>query len=172
MKKGTALVICLTAVLAMTGCNGVGGFHAYSISSTSMQPTFYAGDKLFVDESYDSSHAVSDGDIIVFRHNGNVLIKRVTAMAGETIEGKNGLLLRNGVALDEPYAHHSDEPPAELQTFAARVVPADELFVTGDNRDFSLDSRLSEFGNVHLSDVMGKPAFIYSSSHGQTGRTF
>jgi signal peptidase I len=161
---------CVFALLIVTyGCYLLMRFRAYSIPSIAMEPTINAGDRLFVDQHYYSHHRIADGDLVAFRHNEFILIKRVTALAGETIEGRDGVLLRNGVAVNEPYAQHSSEPLPQLETFPPLVVPEGEIFVTGDNRDHSLDSRSDEFGIVHPSDVMGRASFVYWSKKGKPG---
>jgi hypothetical protein len=70
-----------------------------------MDPAIYSGDKVTVDTAFYSQHPIADGDIIVFHRNGSVMVKRVSAISGETIEGKNGKLIRNGASLAEPYLH-------------------------------------------------------------------
>jgi signal peptidase I len=167
----TVIVLSLILpVIFLFGCKGSSDLHPFRVVGTSMEPTVYPGDRVFVDESYYLGHRIADGDIVVFRHNGNILIKRVTAIAGETVEGENGTILRNGKPLNEPYAHHSGNPPPEMQTFPARTVPTGEIFVAGDNRDFSLDSRFPEYGAVHVSDVMGKLAYVYWPTKGSLGQ--
>jgi len=148
--------------------------HAFRLSSDSMQPTLYSGDLITVDKSYYSKHSVSDGDIIAFRHGDYILAKRVSAVGGETIEGKDGKLIRNGIVLEEPYLKSPDEPVDSSEaTFSARRIPEGEIFVTGDWRSRSLDSRYPDFAPVHTSDVVGKVVYVYSSSHpGQQGRKF
>ena len=163
------VVISSAATLSVTGCNHIGPIHAYAITSKSMEPTINEGDKVLVDESYYSNHPMEDGALVVFRHNEYILIKRVIALAGETVESREGVLVRNGHTLNEPYARHTGDPSPAMQTFPARVVPPGELFVTGDNRDFSLDSRLPEFGIVHPTDVLGTPTLV-TSNHGFTSR--
>jgi signal peptidase I len=168
--KASYLVVCFSALGFFSGCSHIGPLHGYTIESSSMEPTISKGDKIIVDDSYYSRRSIADGDLVVFRHKDVVLIKRVSAIAGETIEGKDGILIRNGHPLDEPYARHLGPPISELQNFAARAVPPREIFVTGDNRDNSLDSRIAEFGAVHTSDVTGAPTYIQSSQHGTSGR--
>ncbi len=152
----------------------LGSFYPYRISSESMAPTLYAGDKIFANQGYYAQHKLADGDLVVFRHRNLILVKRVSALQGETIEGKDNKFFRNNVALVEPYAVYSKESPIPvIDTFAKRTVPAGEIFVTGDSRDASLDSRSAEFGAVHISDVLGRVSMVYMSSHrGQAGRTF
>jgi signal peptidase I len=149
-------------------------FHAYQVSSNSMAPTLYAGDHIFANQAYYAQHSIADGDLVVFRREDRLLIKRVSAIPGEIIEGRVGVLYRNDVALGEPYASFSkDSPLPEIENFSARKIAADEIFVTGDSRDMSLDSRSQEFGPVHMIDVVGRVSYVYLSSHsGQTGRRF
>jgi signal peptidase I len=148
-------------------------FRPYRVAGESMAPTFSTGDKIFADETYYAHHPIADGDLVVFRHGDSILIKRVTAKAGETVEIKEWVVLRNGQALHEPYAHNSSEPQPEFRTFAPRTIPAGEIFVTGDNRDFSFDSRMgAQFGVVKTSDVIGKATSVYWTEHGRIGRRF
>jgi len=127
-----------------------------------MRPALSQGDKIFIDQGYYATHAMQDGDIVVFRHNDILLIKRISALPGELIEGKDGILLRNGKPLNEPYlAPLTDGPIPELDTFAKRQLPSDQVFVTGDNRHLSLDSRSEGYGPVYTKDIVGKLAFVY-----------
>ncbi|MGA8939497.1 MAG: signal peptidase I [Acidobacteriaceae bacterium] len=174
---GFLAALCLGVVLVLAAVPlaiKLGSFHSYRISSNSMAPTLYAGDKIFENEDYYTHHKWADGDLVVFRHGNLILAKRVSALPGETIEGKGDKLIRNGVALVEPYAVYSKENPIpEIDTFALRKVPAGEIFVTGDSRDLSLDSRSADFAPVLISNVLGRVSIVYTSSHrGQTGRTF
>lgn len=165
MKPVANFVISLSALLFLGGCSHIGPIHGYTITSKSMEPTIYEGDKITTRENYYSNHSIADGDLVVFHHNDFVLVKRISAVAGETIEGKDGILIRNGHALSESYARHSGDPSPEMQTFDVRTIPKGEVFVTGDNRDSSLDSRLPEFGVVRTSDVLGIATYVMSSKH-------
>jgi len=80
-------------------------------------------------------------------------IKRVIAVGGDTVEARNGIVFVNGEATEEPYL------PSYASTFdfGPRTVPEGELFVMGDNRDDSVDSR--SFGTIPIGDVVGR-AFI------------
>ena len=127
-----------------------------------MLPHFREGDRIFVDESEQACSNLHDGDVIVLRHGDGLVLKRVIAMSGETISGVDGKVFRNGKQLDEPYL-----APAEVKDFFApksfetRTVAPGELFVMGDNRDRSADSRLQNYGPVRLSDVVGKYSWTY-----------
>jgi signal peptidase I len=136
---------------------------AFYIPSESMTPTLAVGDRVLVNKlSYEGplSHDINRGDIVVFERPPNEtdprvkdLIKRVIGLAGEKVEGRNGQVLINGQPLDEPYL------VAGTQTtdFKAVDVPPEHIFVMGDNRPNSRDSRF--FGAIAEDLVVGR-AFI------------
>ncbi|HEY5380645.1 MAG TPA: signal peptidase I [Acidobacteriaceae bacterium] len=175
---GLAVVVSLLVVAAIVSAPSayrqLVQTRVYTIASESMEPTIYAGDRVTVDAAYYSQHPVADGDIIAFRHNGITLLKRISAVPDETIEGKDDKLIRNGVVLVEPYLHPSDEPSGiEEASFPSRAIPDGQVFVTGDWRSRSLDSRDQSYGLVHTADIVGKVVYLYASSHpNQLGRKF
>lgn len=146
----------------------------FRVSGNSMDPTLWEGDLITSDTAFYSEHPIADGDIVVFRHSDKLLIKRVSAISGETIECKDGKLVRNGVVLTEPYLKIPDKPrdPSDAN-FSPLTIPKGQIFVTGDWRSISTDSRDPDYGPVRVSDVIGKVVYIYGSSHpGQIGRKF
>jgi signal peptidase I len=127
-----------------------------------MLPSLHNGDRIFVDESDQARSDLHDGDIIVLRRKDALVTKRIMAMPGETISGADRKVFRNGKQLNEPYlAPASGDGMPVLTSFAMRTVGPGELFVLGDNRDISSDSRLPEYGPVHISDVVGKYRWTY-----------
>jgi signal peptidase I len=140
-------------------------FQAFYIPSASMEPTLEKGDRVLVNKlSYDL-HDVNRGDIIVFElppekvgpDGIKDLIKRVVGLPGETIETRDGIVYIDGRKLDEPYLADgvtTASPPIEKQ-----VVPDDHVFVLGDNRDNSADSRFPNRGPIPIADVVGR-AFV------------
>lgn len=126
-----------------------------------MLPLLHEGDRIFVDQSDAAQSNLHDGDVIVLRRTDAIVLKRILAMPGETISGTDRKVFRNGKQVDEPYlaSPTADNGPG-LTTFAARKVGADELFVMGDNRDRSLDSREPEYV-VRVSDVVGQYRWTY-----------
>jgi signal peptidase I len=145
------------------------GLHAYNVPSTSMSPTIDAEDKIMVDMRYFHKRTPERGEVIVFRHGDIYLVKRVIGVGGDIVTGRNGVIELNGRALDELYAvHRTPQEAADiLNNFGPVKVPASQLFVVGDNRDQSFDSRttsgLGDFGPVYVTDVVGKPLYRYSS---------
>ena len=127
-----------------------------------MLPQLRPGDRIFVDEADEVRSNLHDGDIIALRRNDAIVLKRIVALPGETISGDHRKVFRNGNQLDEPYLAPAtgDDIPA-LITFAPRTVDSGELFVMGDNRDRSFDSRAAEYAPVRLSDVVGEYRWTY-----------
>ena len=131
---------------------------AFYIPSGSMLPTLEEDDRVLVNKlSYDL-HAVHRGDIVVFESpqgEGEIkdLIKRVIALPGETIEARDGRVLINGQPIEEGYLGPGiTTGPLEPQT-----VPPEHVFVMGDNRGNSKDSRF--FGPISESVIIGR-AFV------------
>jgi signal peptidase I len=171
-----AVGLCLVAAIVYLPSSFREAMHtrAFTVASESMEPTLYRDDGITVDRGYYANHPIADGDIIAFRHSDTILVKRVLAVGGETIQGQDGKLIRNGGALSEPYLKTPDEP-SDLReaTFGPLEIDNDELFVAGDWRSRSLDSREPDYAPVHKSDVVGKVIYVYSSSRpNQRGRRF
>jgi len=133
---------------------------AFYIPSESMVPTLKIGDRVLVNKLSYRTGDVDRGDIVVFARPGGPgpdgiadLIKRVVALPGETVEGRDGRVLVDGEALAEDYL----EPGVTTSAFAPYTVPDDHVWVMGDNRGASDDSR--RFKAVPLDDVVGR-AFV------------
>lgn len=146
-------------------------FQAYYIPSPSMNPTLLEGDRILVNKLSYNLHSVNRGDLVVFsaqEKNGGEddLIKRVIALPGEFVTVGDGRMEINGGFLLEPYLPLQ----TEVNPFATPVncinrpeetagcrVPGDHVFVMGDNRNNSRDSRF--FGPVPIEDIEGR-AFL------------
>jgi signal peptidase I len=150
---------------------------AFYIEYESMLPTLHTGDRVLVEKVSYRIGSPARGDIVVFEQNARVpppeqsvwggvrdslrglvglptsagrdLVKRVVAVEGDEVEGRDGRLWVNGRAVDEPYV---DGLPT--YDFPATTVPKGAVFVMGDNRDNSEDSR--SFGPVPVEDIIGK----------------
>ncbi|MBV9313072.1 MAG: signal peptidase I [Pseudonocardia sp.] len=99
---------------------------------------------------------------------GTDFIKRVIAVGGQTVSccDQRNRVIVDGVALDEPYVYFSPEAGnAQQQSFGPVRVPEGQLFVMGDNRNDSLDSRAPGNGPIPLSAVAGKARFIVFPFH-------
>lgn len=129
---------------------------SFYIPSGSMEGTLTTNDRVLVNKlSYQFSDP-STGDVLVFNRpddlGGDIdnLIKRVIAVGGDTVEGRDGLVFVNGVALDESYL---DEGTL-TSTFSPVIIPPDFIWVMGDSRGNSSDSRV--FGPIALESVVGR----------------
>ena len=89
--------------------------------------------------------------VVVFRRDGGLLLKRAVALGADEVSIEDGVLLVNGVPVDEPYV---DLSRVDGNYFGPRVVPAGSVFVLGDNRADSVDSR--DFGPVPLTALVGR----------------
>lgn len=149
---GTALVIALL----------IRGFlvQPFYIPTESMYPTLKKDDRVLVNKLSYRMHDVNRGDIIVFsapegEATGGIkdLIKRVIALPGETVEGRDGHVYVDGRLLEEPYL-----PDGVVTTdFGPQEIPADAYWMMGDNRTQSRDSRF--FGPIKESTIVGR-AFV------------
>ena len=130
---------------------------AFYIPSESMVPTLEVGDRVFVNKFIYRFSKPERGDIIVFQSvegGDQTLIKRVVGVEGDEIRVQSGLLFVNGEAQNEPYLN--DAVPTN-DFYGPLTVPEDHIFVMGDNRGNSADSRV--FGPLPLENVEGE-AFL------------
>jgi signal peptidase I len=142
----------------------------YYIPSESMEPTLHgcAGcndDHVLVDKISYRAHDVRSGDIVVFHRPADaagyisekILIKRVIALPGDTVDLRNGLVYVNKLLIDEPYINTKKCGPRAtnpLTSVSHWTVPGNDVFVMGDNRCQSEDSR--QFGPIATSSIVGR----------------
>jgi signal peptidase I len=133
---------------------------AFYIPSESMVPTLEVGDRVLVNKLSYTTGDIGRGDIVVFARPGGPgtdgiedLIKRVVALPGETVEGRDGKVYVDGEPLEEDYLVDG----VETSVFPPYQVPEDHVWVMGDNRNASDDSR--RFKGVPVDDVVGR-AFV------------
>lgn len=136
----TVIVLLLTYVLRVVGVDG-----------GSMLPTLEDDDRLLLTYASDEFEY---GDIVVIdRYAGEPLIKRVIAVGGDTIEIINTEVFVNGVRLSESYIRGNTVP---RDMTGEVLVPEGFVFVMGDNRSVSKDSRMNEIGLISEKDIVGK----------------
>lgn len=152
-------------ILSLTGAavTRLTGFRSFQIPSTGMEPTIRQGDRIVADMRYYGSRLPNRLDTILFEKGDIFYIKRVIAVGGDLIEGKDRVIYVNGEELDEPYIQHVAEAPEWANTFGPVSVPPGKFFVMGDNRDYSLDSRSEDYGLVDQRFVVGKPLYVFAS---------
>lgn len=181
---GTVFVSCIASVaIATAGCVTINLGSATSTSraadcasrtstyrneQVSMEPALQPGDLVLVVPSGEYGR----GDIVVFRppadEGGDTpFVKRVIAVSGDTIAIQDGRVIVNGTELDEPYVYpgrspfEATEPQSDETTW---TVPPNELFVLGDHRESSVDSR--SFGAISAGSVLGRATYRCSPSPG------
>ena len=133
----------------------------YWTTSGSMEETLQVRDRVLVNRLSYRLHDVRRGDIVVFEKPTGVnsdaddLIKRVMALEGETIEARDNALYVDGHRVLETYL----APDEVIRDFGPVLVPENHIFVMGDNRDNSSDSRV--FGSIPEETIIGRATVLY-----------
>ena len=140
----------------------------FKIEMHSMEQTLEPGQYVFVDKLTPRFDQYHRGDIVVFAppdaaggQDGVPFIKRVIGVAGDTVEVHDGRVYVNDVGLDEPYVYADASGPqtTDASGLSRWTVPVGELFLMGDHRAESVDSR--SFGPVPVSSVVGRAWLRY-----------
>lgn len=143
----------------------------YSFPSESMAPTLRPRDKIIVDLKAYSRQSPHRGDLVLFPYPENPakdLIKRLVAFGEEEVLVKNNILFIDGKQIDEPYLQKDLEIISDSD-FGPFTVPKGEVFVLGDNRPNSADSRM--WGAIDIKSIRGKALYIYySKDHSRIGK--
>ena len=143
-----ALIICILVFVFL--------FRIVDVSGDSMNPTLTNGDKLVVSDVF---YKPKQGDIVIFRkdeYKPKALVKRVIATEGQTVEidFDRGRVYVDGELLEEPYI--ADPTINQLDFKGEQTVHEGCVFVMGDNRNASSDSRKAEIGMVDERLIVGK----------------
>jgi signal peptidase I len=139
------------------------GFQGFSIPASSMAPAIPLGSHVVVDRWYYRHTMPRRGDIVVARapsDPGIYIAKRVIAVGGDRIEIRGDTVLLNDAPISEPYARLEGSVPDVEERVRPITLPAGKLFVMGDNRHVSFDSRAKQFGLVDVSSVRGKVIYL------------
>lgn len=172
---GIFLLLLVTANPLMDFFVGKNVVRAFYVTSASMHPTILANDILVINKLA----FPKKGDIALIEYGQQTMksaqltnimedqmIRRIIAGPGDTIEIRGKDVFVNGKKLVEPYAHYSEEMSTinigdEVNKFGPKQIPADNYFVLGDNRNFSMDSRILGFINKNRID--GKVTKVFWS---------
>lgn len=139
-------------------------FEPYLVEGRSMYPTLINHERLIV---YKLGYFFSDpekGQIVVFRYPQDQrrdFIKRVIATAGDTVELRDGKVFVNDRLIEENYTWKKDPKGLNHSNYRKSVVPRDTIFVLGDNRNNSEDSRFADVGYVPLDLVKGRAVIAF-----------
>ena len=131
----------------------------YLVDGPSMRPTLQSAERLVVNKFIYRFRAPERGEILVFRYPrapSREFIKRVIAVPGDTIEIKDGRVFVNQQLMNEPYILSKTRGDYPLAT-----VPDGHIFVMGDNRNNSEDSRFADVGFVPFELVKGKAVLVF-----------
>jgi signal peptidase I len=160
----------VSSILALTTAAGLlllgeaYAIQAFTVSSASMLPTLRPREALLVDRLAYRRHAPHRGDIVVFRFpraERREFVKRVIGLPGDVVEEQGGRVYVNGKLLEQEDTPDSGQEVGPDVTLVPHRIPPGQLFVLGDNRAASLDSRY--WGAVDIDNVVGKAFLVYWS---------
>ena len=137
-------------------------FRVVNVSGESMMNTLHNNDKLIITRFNYIPH---NGDIVVIKHGNKIntpLIKRIIAIGGQKlrIDYKKGLIFVDGKKLEEDYLKERMWLKGDLDFSSEVTIPKNYVFLAGDNRNNSIDSRFSEVGLIKNEDIVGKASLI------------
>lgn len=159
-------MVVLVVVFLVAGVYLLGRFRTYTQMSTSMEPTVRKDERVLADCH---SFAPNRGQAVVYQtEDGLLLIKRIAALGGDELELRDQQLFVNGERVIEPYAVHRGDPSlAAEMPFMANLsptkIPPGELFVLGDNRDVSFESRHPNHGLIKETSIRCELLLILTS---------
>ncbi len=133
----------------------------FNVDGHSMEPNLHDQELILVDKWTYLFHPPARGDVIVFVAPPNPsldYVKRVIGLPGDVVTIKDTTVIVNGVTIPDPYVRPSNQGNP-FPSFTNRVIPANDYFVLGDNRNGSSDSR--DWGCVPRANVIGRAALVY-----------
>lgn len=178
------LILCVTSV-SVYFINPLGvktenirprlfGFDIYRIPSKSMQPLLFPGDYISVSNTDYLDSMPQRNDVIVFYKSGVEnskarvpYIKRVIAIGDDTVQIKNSKVWVNDIQLDEAYVLDENIKTPYSQEMQLITVPKNHVFLLGDNRDNSSDSRI--YGSIFKDNIVAKASSIIFGIQGRSG---
>lgn len=161
LQTAMVTLVCVLLVFTFLG-------QAISVVGSSMVPTLHEGDMMIVRRI---GYSPKNGDIVVLTQKGFMdepIVKRVIAVGGQSvyIDYVASRVYVDGQPLDEPYINEVMLPPSSAtMTISELTVPEGCLFVMGDNRNASTDSRDTRVGLVREGSLLGKVEFVLPLSH-------
>lgn len=166
IRRFLSFIVCIAVVLVAAW--GIRTYVAepFEVPSASMETTIMTGDRLFAEKVSYHFEDPKAGDIVVFSDPqvpSRVLVKRIIATEGQVVSMSDGVLYIDGVAQSEPYVTGETYPLSQtagnVSISYPYIVPEGEVWVMGDNRENSSDSRY--FGSIDENTIFGKAVFTY-----------
>lgn len=166
-KSFISLVITIALIFGLSFLLREYVIQGYSIPSGSMENTIMTGDTVFSEQVSYYFGEIERGDIVTFKDPeiaSRVLIKRVIATGGQTVDLRDGAVYVDGEALSEPYTDGKPSEPLSRTMDKKDIsypyhVPEGHIWLMGDNRTNSQDSRY--FGSIPESSVYGRAFMVY-----------
>lgn len=168
MKKNSPLRLVIEILIIIVVAVGLATLFTrfvmqpYEIPSGSMEQTIEVGDRIFSEKVSYAFGEPKQGDIVTFEDPADserVLIKRVIATGGQTVDLRDGVVYVDGVPLDEPYTLGKPSNDLNSGIEYPYTVPDGCVWVMGDNRTNSADSRA--FGSITLDSITGRAVLRY-----------
>jgi signal peptidase I len=158
--RGWKLLLTAAIVMIAVAVVRLAFIDSVTVTSDSMEPTVCRGDTTILARSHGTA-GVSRDDIVTFPSPGDseLTIKRVVATAGQQVAIKDAQLEVDGVVVDEPYV---DRASIDGVYFGPVTVPADSVFLMGDNRERSIDSR--HYGSIPVAQISGRLLWTLGSN--------
>lgn len=170
MEWVISIVVGLLIVIVVTKFIGV----SYTVSGSSMHPTFQDRNKVIVSKISKSMNHIDNGDVVVFHEDSKRdFIKRVIGTPGDTVEYKGDQLYVNNKKVSEPYLDYNKKhkqgqyltgsfKSSQIKGSNGEMkLPKDKYLVLGDNRQNSIDSRFDVVGLVDKKQLVGKVVWRY-----------
>ncbi len=154
VRNGSAARFSAVVVLVILALLGAREWmlEPLTVTSESMEPTVSAGGTVLVLKAGPLSNLVGEGSLVVFNSpaEGGLALKRIVAVGGQRVDIRDSVLYVDSVPRDEPWVDHES---IDGTYFGPVTVPDGEIFVLGDNRSGSIDSR--SYGSIPAADLVG-----------------
>ncbi|WP_252195565.1 signal peptidase I [Bacillus mycoides] len=137
-------------------------FAPFVVEGASMQPSLLNNDRIVVNKIMMEFSSVKYGDVVVIKKpdDPKYYVKRVIGLPNDTIKVENGILYINNTEQEEGYLDHTLLEEYKQLNYPVTEIPSHKVFVMGDNRLNSIDSRTG-LGDIDVSSIVGKAEFVF-----------
>ncbi len=157
-KELRSWILCLSIAIAVALVLRLFVFEFVLVKGDSMEPNLHTGEAVFVEKITKIVSGYDYDEILIVRYPNRTgaYVKRLIGMEGDVLEIKEGQLYRNGELIDEPFTREA----VMFWDMPATTVPEDCVYVMGDNRNDSLDSRSADVGPIQENKIIGHALFV------------